>query len=101
MSYQFRVEEVNTDLKHLTKKYENLRVDNPKLYDGLINSKDTMIQDLRNEIEKLKNTIDELVLIYNDKIEYIREQYKNELFVQHSKYMKKIRQIKNENPINK
>ena len=91
-----QVKEVDTDLNHLTKKYKKLQENKTDFYDELINTKDDTIHDLNDEIEKLKENIDELALIYNDKIQYIREQHKKDLYTQHVKYVKKINKFKSE-----
>jgi hypothetical protein len=64
-------------------------------YLELLESKNDTINDLQQEITKLKQKIVDLTRIYNTKIEYLYQEHQRELHKQYQEFMKK-KGIKNE-----
>ncbi len=83
------------ELNILTKKYQRY---NEKIYDHindpyveLIDSKDVIIKELRSKIEELKQELIDVSILYNDKIELIRNDQRKELHTQHKEYLKQLK----------
>lgn len=88
-------ENLNDDIIQLEKKYK--KNDNCEKYDPfnfLIEMKNDTIDDLKREINGLKQEIIDLTIIYNNKIENLRTQHKNDLYLQYKEYIKKCKELK-------
>lgn len=86
-------EDIKYDITKLENKYNNLQNDtqtNP--YAKLLQTKDDMINILKDEIEDLKNKLTERAIEYNKKLENLRTEHKNEMASHHKKYIKKLQQ---------
>ena len=77
------------DVSHVTETEDEKYVDP---YTELIESKNDTINDLKQEIGKLKQKITDLTILYNTKIEQLRQEHMRELHNQHKEFMKKISQ---------
>lgn len=58
------------------------------MIDEMISAKNLIIDDQKKEILKLKRELVDLTLIYNTKIEQLKQEHKKELYNQYMEYMK-------------
>jgi len=60
----------------------------------LVESKNDIINELKQEILRLKQEIVDLTLLYNLKIENLRQDHKKELYAQYKEFLKKLKTLK-------
>ena len=83
---------LTSDLDILANKYDNYQKNKKGPYIDLVESKNKIIDDLKNDIKKLKQELIDMSVNYNSKIEQLRIEHKRELNIQHHEYMKKIKE---------
>jgi len=65
-------------------------------YEELIMTKNIEIDDLKNEILVLKQKFVDISLLYNSKIECLRQDHRKELHSQHKKFMERLKTCEGE-----
>ena len=55
----------------------------------MIDAKNLIINDLKKEILKFKQNLVDLTIVYNTKIEQLKQEHKKELYHQYMEFMKK------------
>jgi hypothetical protein len=72
-------------------KYDEIDNRHVDPYEELIMTKNIEIDDLKNEILVLKQKFVDISLLYNSKIECLRQDHRKELHSQHKKFMERLK----------
>lgn len=84
-------EELLGDLNRLSQKYKRYQNENNNNdYNEIIREKDFVINDLKREIDELKQKNIDITILYNTKIENIKTEHKKELYRIHSEFANRL-----------
>ena len=78
-------------IHHRSDQQNNVNENDPfdSMMDEMIDAKNLIINDQKKEILKLKQNLVDLTLVYNTKIEQLKQEHKKELYYQYMEFMKR------------